>query len=228
MVSAIGYSFVKGMTNLKSVNLPDCVTSIESFAFNGCSGLTNITLPHNITVIEKYTFQNCTSLTSVEIPESVIAIDDSAFLGCTNLSNVSIGNNICEVGSSAFYNTALVNNQTGDIAYLDYIAIRWKRNGSANITIKDGTRVIACGLLYKNGSSGLGKITVTMPTSVTNIGDRVFVNQDYYNTGVKDQLNYLGTEQQWGEISDACQVIHKDYGNEENTYYGWEINYTGE
>ena len=37
----IEYSAFSGCVNLRSVNVPDCVTSVDSGAFHGCNGLKN-------------------------------------------------------------------------------------------------------------------------------------------------------------------------------------------
>lgn len=54
-------------TNLVSVEIGDCVTSIGEQAFNGCSSLTSIDIPNSVTSIGNSAFYNCTSLTSTTI-----------------------------------------------------------------------------------------------------------------------------------------------------------------
>ena len=51
----------------KSYTIPDCVTSIEGFAFSNGEGvtLTNITIPKSVTSIGYYAFHYCTELTDV-------------------------------------------------------------------------------------------------------------------------------------------------------------------
>ena len=54
-----------------------------------CSGLTSINVPDNITTIGTYAFQQCIGLTSVTIPNSVTSIGESAFQDCEKAKSVS-------------------------------------------------------------------------------------------------------------------------------------------
>ena len=67
---------------LISIDIPDGVTIIESYAFQGCISLTNITIPQGITSIEYGTFMDCKGLTRIEIPDSVKYIFSYAFAYC--------------------------------------------------------------------------------------------------------------------------------------------------
>lgn len=58
-----------GMSELSSVTLPDCVTTIGSNAFSGCSGLETIVL-NNIESIGNGAFNGCDNLTTVVINTS--------------------------------------------------------------------------------------------------------------------------------------------------------------
>lgn len=52
--------------------------------------LKTVVLPNTITTIKPGIFQYCTSLKTVVLPQSILNIDTSAFSGCTNLENIYI------------------------------------------------------------------------------------------------------------------------------------------
>ena len=51
--------------------------------YNGPGG--DVLIPEEVTKIDPFAFQGCTGLTSVVIPESVKEIGKDAFDGCTSL-----------------------------------------------------------------------------------------------------------------------------------------------
>ena len=72
--------------DLKSVVIPEGVTTIEMTVFQG-SGLESITIPQSVTRIGYAAFQYCKNLSSVVIPENVTTISAEAFAGCSALRN---------------------------------------------------------------------------------------------------------------------------------------------
>ena len=68
----------------KIVNLviPDSVTNILTWAFQGCSGLKSVTIPDSVTWIRDMAFEDCSSLTSVTISDSVTIIGGGVFRNC--------------------------------------------------------------------------------------------------------------------------------------------------
>jgi hypothetical protein len=97
-VTSIGSSAFKDCTSLENVSLPG-VTSIESHVFNGCTSLKTISIP-SVTSIEPYVFNGCTSLETISIP-SVTSIEPYAFKDCTSLETVSLPG-VTSIGSYAF------------------------------------------------------------------------------------------------------------------------------
>ena len=88
--------------SIKSVIIPDSVTSIGTFAFSYCSSLTNVVIGDSVTWIDDYAFEYCSSLTSVVIGDSVTWIGVSAFSGCSSLTSVEIPDSVTWIGDRAF------------------------------------------------------------------------------------------------------------------------------
>ena len=88
--------------SLKSINIPDSVTSIGDGAFSECHSLKSINIPDSVTRIGYSAFKSCGGLTSISIPPSVTTIEDGTFLGCHSLRNINIPDTVTRIGRSAF------------------------------------------------------------------------------------------------------------------------------
>ncbi len=91
-----------GCIGLKSVKIPDSLTSIGSKAFQGCTKLTDIVLSENTTYIGSEAFEGCRSLAAIRIPESVERIERNTFQSCEKLSTVIFSNSLLELKIQAF------------------------------------------------------------------------------------------------------------------------------
>ena len=156
-----------------SVTIPNSVTSIGGSAFEDCSGLTSVTIPNSVTSIGYSAFSGCSGLTSVSIPNSVTSIGNSAFRGCSSLTSVTIPNSLTSIGKRAFsgcsglttLNFNAINCQDFDYAYAPFI-------GTSLTTVNIGDSVQRIPAYFVSGCSGL--TSVTIPNSVTSIGEGAF------------------------------------------------------
>lgn len=89
---------------LISVELMRGITSISN-SFYSCSNLRSVTLPDSLTSIGASAFVNCTSLRNISIPDTVTSIGSYAFEGCTRLT-LNIGVNVSTSNPDIFYNAS--------------------------------------------------------------------------------------------------------------------------
>lgn len=76
-------------SSIKEVEFPVTLSTIDSYAFQGCSGIMTLELPRNLTSIGNQAFKDCTSLKSVKFNQtSPIRLGKKAFYGCSSLSEL--------------------------------------------------------------------------------------------------------------------------------------------
>lgn len=92
---------LSGCKGLESATLGDDLTKINSSVFADCTSLKSITIPESVTTIGYNAFEN-SGLESVTIPKNVSKINSEAFRGCKNLREVVIEEGVKEIGSNAF------------------------------------------------------------------------------------------------------------------------------
>ena len=89
------------------LTLPDSITSIPDYLFDGCLILNSIIIPDSVTAIGNSAFSECRNLSSVIIGNKVVSIGDYAFSLCNNLTTVHFGSSVTSIGHSAFNFTSL-------------------------------------------------------------------------------------------------------------------------
>ena len=65
------------------MTIPDVVTSIGRYAFQGCNGLRSLSIPSKVTGIGEGAFSDCDNLTSVTVLKNVKSIGANAFHWCS-------------------------------------------------------------------------------------------------------------------------------------------------
>ena len=86
--------------NIKTVQLPDTITSFGANAFSGCSNLTGIEIPESVTVIPGNAFKDCAAITQIDLT-GITEIGATAFRG-TGLTSVNIPATVTTIGTGAF------------------------------------------------------------------------------------------------------------------------------
>ena len=155
-----GYAF-EGCSSLTSITIPDGVTSIGGYAFYGCSSLTSITIPDSVTSIEAGAFVGCSSLTNIIIPDSVTSIELEVFSGCSSLTSIIIPDSVTSIEPVAFAGCSSL----------------------TSIIIPDSVASIGFNAFFRCSSL----TSITIPRSVKEIGDSAF--SSYWDDDAKKYIN---------------------------------------
>ena len=133
--------------NIKTVQLPDSITSIGANAFSGCSNLTGIEIPEKVTVIPGNAFLNCAGITEIDLT-GITEIGDTAFRG-TGLTSVNIPATVTTIGTGAFMSCKSL----------------------TEITFEEGVNITE---IPDNFASQSALAAIVLPDSVQTIGMRAF------------------------------------------------------
>ena len=86
---------------IKSVEIPDTVTSIGDAAFEHCYYLTSITMPDSITFVDREAFVD-SAISSVKLSKNLKSIEPQTFSCCKNLKDITLPEGITSIGEDAF------------------------------------------------------------------------------------------------------------------------------
>ncbi|MGN1001449.1 MAG: leucine-rich repeat protein [Oscillospiraceae bacterium] len=148
MITFTGWKNLRA--SITSIVVEEGITSICTYAFEGCSAATSVSLPSTLTNIGAAAFSNCQSLTEVIVPEGVQTIGTNAFTRCTSLVSITLPGTLTALADSAF----------GTCSSL------------TNVTLSEGIEVLSQSA-FMNCSS---LASITIPSTVTKIEPGIFFN----------------------------------------------------
>ncbi len=161
----IGIGAFENCSKIKNVEFPSELKTIERDAFRHCINLESIAMSNSITSIGASSFENCDSLESVTIPNSLSFYGEGAFATCDNLTKF-------EVNDNENFNVIDNNLYTKDGKTLLQYTIAKSEN---KFVVPNGVTSIG----YKAFAFSKNLISITLPSTLTIIGDDAFNDCNY-------------------------------------------------
>ena len=161
-VTAVATDALQGKS-LKSLRLPDSVTTIGARAFARNTSLASVNIPSGITEIPDEAFAR-TKLGALTIPDTVTRIGASAFEQA-GLTSLSLPDTLTEIGSAAFKSNAKL----------------------TSVKLPNHLQSIPASAFLKSGLE-----TVTIPETVTSIGPAAFADSQLTSVTLPDSVTTIG------------------------------------
>lgn len=185
-VTSIGAFAFAGNQNLKSVTIPESVTSIGVWAFNYCNSLPVVdSVRYAGNYLAGVTDQ---SLTTYKIKEGTKWIGDYAFQGCENMTSITIPESVEHFGLFSFVGCTSLP-VVDDIRYAGTYAIEVVDKDKTSYTVKNGTKWLGT-YLFENCAN---MSSITIPNSVIYICDYAFNGCNSLPTiSIPEGVKYIG------------------------------------
>lgn len=181
-VTRIGAEAFYSCTALTNVSIPNGVTNIGLMAFM-YSGLRSVTMPDTLTTISQKAFYRCSNLVEVLIPDSVTSMEFRAFAWCTTLSTVSIPDSVTNIGAQPFIgcsNLTAITVAAVNPAYSSFDGLLFNKDQTTLLQFPGGK---ASSYVIPSGVTAIGSgafaacsalTSVTIPSSLTNLASGIF------------------------------------------------------
>ena len=172
-LTSLPYGFARNDRQLRTVILPDSLTSIEDYAFSGCTSISRIMIN---AALGSYVFQGCTSLSEVKLGRGVTSIEYYTFKDCTSLTALTIPCTTKFVGqyiiSGCTGLTALTFDGTPEKLFSSHLYIG-PDSHLTELTIRRGVNEIGTGA-FANGSYGHPFLTdISLPNAAVKVSANI-------------------------------------------------------
>ena len=167
------------MVPLTELELPEGITNIEDLAF-AYTKLTALRLPSSLRTIGDMAFY-CVPLTELELPEGITDIGDDAFAGAS-FAEIHIPANVTSLESYALKSNALLRytvSPDNPVYSADADGVLFDKAGKTLVDFpcgRAGHYAVPEGVecIGESAFSGSGLSSVTLPSSLTEIGENAF------------------------------------------------------
>ena len=174
--SEIPDRILEGCQSVKTIVLPEGITSIGFMAFRGI-GIETVELPNSLERIEGYAFGECEKLEEIVIPANVKEIGDFVFNGCNKLKDVVLPEGLEGIGSGVFtspYITSLT--IPSNVTTTSSSSPFYQCKKLETVIFAEGRSEIPDRILANCQSVK----TIVLPEGITSLGTFAF-----YNTGIE-------------------------------------------
>ena len=100
-VTVIADKVFAAHSEIRSIHIPNTVTDLGEFVFDGCEALRHIELPESLERLWGYTFVRC-GLEEIVLPDRLKVIPPFAFKDCKNLKKAVGGTGLQKIYAWAF------------------------------------------------------------------------------------------------------------------------------
>ena len=196
----IGNSAFVNCSNMTSVTIPNSVTTIDENAFNGCTGLASLTIGSSVGSIGNYAFGNCTGLKSVTSLNSTPPTCGTGVFQGVTISSIPL---TVPAGSESLYKATYTwqdfkykeeSENPGDDPAVETSGLKYNIISSTDVEVIGGTEKYTGHIVIPSQTTIEGKAynvtkiadeafyacsglkTITIPNSVTSIGNYVLGN----------------------------------------------------
>ena len=163
--------------NFNATNCTSMGTSSSDYVFYNCPVLTTLNIGENVTRIPDYAFYDCEHITGpLVIPDSVTYIGEQAFAWCSGFTEITIGKSVDDVGAWAFSGCSSMTtfNYNAENCTSFSPGNYWAFNACSSFTtLNIGENVKS---IPPRAFQLCNFTEVTIPDSVTYIGEEAFMN----------------------------------------------------